>query len=294
MAVNVGLYFQDAVTAFKGSETGKGKSALPGCDAKAVVQYREITRKALQRIDELLGKDRIRFAQTDEGTAAQHHEGKDELQLSVRGLPKGTDGSVLTEANLPAVSLLVVHEGVHAGLTLSVVEEEMHCRVLHALYAEELRKGVSIDSKAFGKKLTVKLQAKSPGSEQAAKYYRMFRDNTLIDDILASPSYSYDLTAALAERMISSNLWGGIRRRTPVSKGIILGKLVESRERLSLDWIMVLLESVPNIAAWQQMMKYAMPNPTAKTNLKYAFERLNSHLADRCSALRRRFAKPWP
>ena len=79
-----------------------------GGDAKGTAQYRDMLRKTLQQLDSLLGRKAIRFEHLEEGVAAEHHEGKNEIHVDSKKLRKGADESPLTEDNLGYVSLLLV------------------------------------------------------------------------------------------------------------------------------------------------------------------------------------------
>ncbi len=294
MAVEVKAFIHDAVLAFQNSNTGHGKSdnwvQLEG-DQKYIGKYRDIRLKASAQLSRLLAKDAIRFGETAPGSAAHYNESKDEIVVDTAKLERSIDGTPLTERNLATVSLSVVHEAVHAALPYSLVEEEMACRILEGLYGQDLLRGVEITSLAFGRSVKVTLTSDKAAAVKTA--IRQMREKSLVDDVLSSPAYSCGLTAELAERMIMTNLWGGINKRTAMSKGIILKKLAESRSP-SVHWILVLLESVHTHSDWKTMMKYAMDRDTAKANLKRAFgqfERLG--LRDRSGSLRRRFS-PWP
>ncbi len=294
MAVDDKSFMQDAVLAFQNSNTGQGKSdgwVQLDSDQKYIAKYRDIRVKASAQLSRLLGKDAIRFGETDAGSAAHYDESKDQIVVDSAKLKQGAGRTPLTEDNLGTVSLSVVHEAVHAALAYSLVEEEMACRILAGLYGQDLLKGVEIKSLTFGKNLKVTLTSEQAAAVKTAQ--RQLREKTLVDDVLANPVYSVGLTAELALRMVMTNLWGGVSKRTAVSKGIILKKLAESRTP-DVHWILVLLESVRTSPDWKKMMSYAMDQASARTNLKRAFEKSGqAGLQDRYNNLRRLFS-PWP
>jgi hypothetical protein len=161
---------------------------------------------------------------------------------------------------LGALSLLLVHEGIHATVNFTKLYDELAARILPIQYFRELS-GPGVFNEASDpprpgqRTQTVRL---GPGSmpsfdRQSAALQR----GQLIDDVLSIETYTRN--RYVNPQWIIDNLshWGGLSNRWPETRGLYIKKLASSADIYFTRVILDIMESAGTRADWNKMMEEA-------------------------------------
>ena len=161
---------------------------------------------------------------------------------------------------LGALSLLLVHEGTHATVDFAKLYDELAARILPIHYFRELS-GPGVFNEASDPPRpgrSTEIVRLGPGSmpsfeRQSAALMR----NQLIDHVLSIKSYRH--RNYINPQWIVDNLnhWGGLRNRTPETRGRFISVLTSSADVHVTRAILDIMESAATRADWDDMMKKA-------------------------------------
>jgi hypothetical protein len=162
--------------------------------------------------------------------------------------------------DVPIISVILVHEGVHREREKGTIDEELECFGLQLDYYANLQTGFPY--RFGGASHHAQLR---PGKDPIglADLQTARQNDQLIDRILTfgEALYAPLLTAAWVRDNITA--WRGLRNRTPNTKGIYLRVLSsdESRNARTLNYgpILDIMESVTTRRDWDAMMAKAGP-----------------------------------
>jgi hypothetical protein len=243
--------FRDAITLFEYSTTAKGGRGPVGKWAGLVIK----------RLWELYKASEIGFVRQDsDHTRGSWDPSQPFINLQVN--PHYIN-SLPENQRLAAISLVLVHEGVHAALDFlddKSIYSELAARKLTVYYYRELSgPGVfneASDPPAPGKRAQLILLPRNAFPEYV-KMSRFLDRDQLIDYILAIPSYTDpdDLTPQWIVETLS--LWGGLRNRWPATRGLYVKTLAKSRQPHYESFILTVLESIDNQRDWDAMIEEA-------------------------------------
>jgi hypothetical protein len=164
---------------------------------------------------------------------------------------------------LAAVSLILVHEGVHAALDFlddKSIYSELAARKLGVYYFRELSgPGVfneASDPPAPGKRAQLVVLPRNAFPEYLKMSAALDKDQ-LIDYILGIPSYTDpdDLTPQWIVETLS--LWGGLKNRWAKTRGLYVKVLAKSREPLYEPFILTVMESIDRQKDWDVLIDNA-------------------------------------
>lgn len=249
-------FIYDAINVFKYSNTGLGAASISG-HPNYVNRYRILAPKVLKRLWSLRSKNEIGFHNFPTGANGRITWGD---ALARRpGHDIRINSQAKNMAGLPVASSIMVHEAAHLEYARPRVEEEIVCRVLEALYYQDLLRGVTIRSKQTGANITVKMPLNSPLGSLKSNYNH-FVNKTLIDNIVSMNTYRKHLTAHWVETCIP--WWGGITKRWPETKGYFIFAIALAGISSNTALILEIMESVTRKLDWEKMAKAAASRST--------------------------------
>ena len=159
---------------------------------------------------------------------------------------------------LAALSLVLVHEGIHAVVHMPDIYDELAARLLPIHYFRELT-GPGVFNEASdpprpgGRTEIVRIPA--PSMPWAEKQSTALARDQLIDYLFSHGDYD----EMLDPQWVVDNLgnWRGIANRLPETKGKYIGVLAQSTDNHFTRVILDIMESVKSRAEWDAMMEEA-------------------------------------
>jgi hypothetical protein len=156
---------------------------------------------------------------------------------------------------LAALSLVLVHEGIHAIVNMPDIYDELAARLLPIHYFRELT-GPGVFNEASdpprpgGRTEIVKVPA--PSMPWAEKQSTALARDQLIDYLFSHGDYD----EMLDPQWIVDNLrnWRGLGNRLPETKGKYIGVLAQSADNYFTRVILDIMESVKSRSEWDAMM----------------------------------------
>lgn len=156
---------------------------------------------------------------------------------------------------LAALSLVLVHEGIHAIVNMPDIYDELAARLLPIHYFRELT-GPGVFNEASdpprpgGRTEIVKIPA--PSMPWAEKQSTALARDQLIDYLFSHGDYD----EMLDPQWIVDNLrnWRGLGNRLPETKGKYIGVLAQSADNYFTRVILDIMESVKSRSEWDAMM----------------------------------------
>ncbi len=193
---------------------------------------------------------------------------------------------------LPAVSLILAHEGLHAAWPGGGdLYNEMLARQVSVFYYRELS-GPGVADADTGRRVVL---GRSQTFAEIADMDRAVRRDQLVDFVLAFPIYTGP--AYLSRQWVVDNFdhWGGIRNRWTDTKRLYLAALVPAAaDRFYAVRVLVILESAATQAELGQLIGAIVTQTGSLEKLRAAFGALlgDWDLAVRIAALERRWGAP--
>ncbi len=198
--------------------------------------------------------------------------------------------SLAPDEQLPALSLVLVHEATHAALDFTRLYDEMAARKVPIYYYRELtgpgvfNEAADIPGKGPGKRVTLP----KGGFQDYGEQSDADKKEQLIDYVLSIDTYqgnSYINAQWIVDRL---SLWGGLKNRWPETRGLYIKKLAaDSFDHYYTVRILDVMESVERQADWDTMMGSAGSIRTIRTALE-DLSTNRSHAA-RIEALRKKW-----
>jgi hypothetical protein len=249
---------RDAILLFEYSETVRGGQGPVG----------KWPAKVLEVLWDLYKSNEIGFRvqrrKSLRGTWRAGRAGYD-LQLNpeyINGLPK--------KERLAALSLLVVHEGMHATVDFTKLYDELAARKLPIYYYRELSgPGVfneAADPPQPGKQSGIIWIAPGSFPEFQAQSDMLSKDQ-LLDYVLSIDTYTR--SQYLDAKWIIDNLqlWGGLKNRWPSTRGLYIRVLAKTFDPYYTAAILDIMESVERSEDWKEMLNEAGPLHTIQLAL---------------------------
>jgi hypothetical protein len=245
------VVIHDAIMLFEYSTTAKGGRGPVGKWPGLVIK----------RLWELYKASEIGFVrQESDRTRGSWDPGQPFINLQVN--PHYIN-SLPENRRLAAISLVLVHEGVHAALDFlddNSLYSELAARKLAVYYYRELSgPGVfneASDPPAPGKRAELVLLPRNAFPEYVKMSGFLDKDQ-LIDYILHNPEYTDpdDLTPQWIVETLS--LWGGLRNRWAATKGLYVKVLASSHDLRYESFILGVMESIDQQKDWDVMIEHA-------------------------------------
>jgi hypothetical protein len=274
----------EAIALFDHSNTARGANGSVGTYPLLVIERLRYLH-AIDEIGFVTPEDKKKRA-TQRGSYAEDRAGVD-LRLNpsyVKRLPESE--------RLAAVSLLLVHEGVHALLDWRKdrrLYEELMARKVPIYYYRELA-GPGVLNVTTGTKVTLGSNAVTHLQQQS---HYLDRDQ-LLDFTIDIATYQKD--SYLDKKWIKDNLglWGGLRNRWPSTRRLFVEKLLPSASDPYYGVaILEILESVESRQEWEPMIETIKKKSQSNSlrPLQIGFESLlgNKSLSGRIAALQRKW-----
>jgi hypothetical protein len=191
---------------------------------------------------------------------------------------------------LPAVSLILVHEGVHAFDSFERLYDEMMARKVPIYYYRELS-GQGVLNVLTGKRIWL---GKSTHFDAYSQQSRYLDKDQLVDYVLSIDSYTGRSYIDAQWVLDNHNHWGGIKNRWAATKRLYVKILLPAaRDTYFAAPILTILESIEAKAEWDKMIgaiKEVSRNGSLRT-LQVSLDLLlgDRHHAARISHLERRW-----
>jgi hypothetical protein len=243
-------------------------------DAIVLFQFSQTARASLratdvvQRLWHLHERNEIGFMiQRKKTTSGSFAAGRDGFDLQVN--PQYIDALPAKE-RLGALSLVVVHEGVHAAVNFAHLYSELAAAMLETQYYRELS-GPGVFNEADDPPRPGKQYGIIHIAPDRFPDYReqsdALRKDQLIDYILSIETYT--TSRYIDARWIIGNLdsWRGLKNRLPSTKGLYIRILAKRFDPHFSEAILRIMESVERREDWTEMLKEAGPLHTVQLAL---------------------------
>ncbi len=266
----------EAIDLFRYSNTALGGNGQVGTwPGKIIAKLRELN--ASGEVGFAVARKRSNRGSWQEGRAGF------DLRVNttyIESLPK--------EQQLPALSLVLVHEATHASLDFTRLYDEMAARRVPIYYYRELigpgvfNETADIPGKGPGKRVTLPKGGFRDYGEQS----EALKKEQLVDFVLSRESYADDIDAQWVIDNIAN--WGGLKNRWPETKANFIDKLAVNRfDTFYTARILDVMESVDRQADWDTMLDWV----ESMKPIREALQSLSSNRghADRIQALNRKW-----